>query len=154
MPAQDMYHDLVKNVLRKDGWRITHNPLRLRKPRRVRQPVPDRAMEVAEAFLLGAEQDERKIAVAVRSFVGLEPGMVEQTLESMAYSREILYAMDHDRVLYLAVRRATYEAFYDGTVEPELLNKLEVPLLVFEPRTEAIVAWLPSPDHSSQTASG
>ena len=143
MPAQDLYHDLVNNALRNEGWRITHNPLRLRKPRRVRQPVPDKALEVAETFLLGAEQDERKIAVAVKSFVGLEQDVLEQTLESMAYSRELLYAMDHDRVLYLAVRRATYEAFYNGTVEPQLLSKLEVPVLVFEPRTAAIVTWLP-----------
>jgi len=150
MPAQDLYHDLVKNVLRKDGWRITHNPFRLRQPRLVRQPILDRALEVAEAFLLGAEQDERKIAVAVKSFVGIEPDMVQQTLEALAYSRALLYAMDHDRVLYLAVRRATYEAFYDGTVEPQLLSKLEVPLLVFEPRTEAIVSWLPRHNYTNQ----
>ncbi|MGE3538092.1 MAG: element excision factor XisH family protein [Candidatus Tectimicrobiota bacterium] len=151
MPAQDLYHDLVKNVLRKDGWRITHNPFRLRKPRRVRQPIPDRALEVAETSLLGAEQDERKIAVAVKSFVGLEPDVLEQTLEALSYSRALLYALDHDRVLYLAIRRATYETLYNGMVEPQILNKLEVPLLVFEPRSESIVAWLPRHDYVSHT---
>jgi hypothetical protein len=30
MPAKDIYHDTVKNALVKDGWTITHDPLRIR----------------------------------------------------------------------------------------------------------------------------
>ncbi|MCP5029653.1 MAG: fatty-acid synthase, partial [Actinomycetia bacterium] len=30
MPAKDLYHDVVKNALVKDGWEITHDPLTLR----------------------------------------------------------------------------------------------------------------------------
>ena len=30
MPAKDLYHDIVKKALVKDGWNITHNPLHLR----------------------------------------------------------------------------------------------------------------------------
>lgn len=30
MPARDLYHDAVKHALNKDGWAITHDPLRLR----------------------------------------------------------------------------------------------------------------------------
>ena len=30
MPAKDIHHDTVKNALIKDGWTITHDPLRLR----------------------------------------------------------------------------------------------------------------------------
>jgi hypothetical protein len=29
MPAKDFYHETVKNALLKDGWQITHDPLRL-----------------------------------------------------------------------------------------------------------------------------
>jgi len=29
MPAKDIYHDTVKNALIRDGWTITHDPLRL-----------------------------------------------------------------------------------------------------------------------------
>ncbi len=154
MPARDLYHDLVKDALRKDGWRVTHNPFRLRIPKQLRQAAPGSPERAVETFLLGAEQDERKIAVAVKSFVGIEPGMVEQALETLAYSRALLCAMDLDRVLYLAVRRATYEAFYDGTVEPQCVSKLTMPLLVFEPRTGTIVAWLPRQDEASQHVPG
>jgi len=27
--ARDIFHDIVKNALEKEGWRITHDPLRL-----------------------------------------------------------------------------------------------------------------------------
>jgi len=27
MPAEDSFHDAVKNALIKDGWNITHDPL-------------------------------------------------------------------------------------------------------------------------------
>ncbi len=29
MPAKDLYHDIVKNALIKDGWTITHEPYNL-----------------------------------------------------------------------------------------------------------------------------
>ena len=28
--AKDLYHDLVKRALKKDGWEITHDPYELR----------------------------------------------------------------------------------------------------------------------------
>jgi hypothetical protein len=34
MPQQDVYHNVVKNALIKDGWTITHNPLTLTVGRR------------------------------------------------------------------------------------------------------------------------
>lgn len=30
MPTKDRYHDNCKNALIKDGWTITHDPLRLK----------------------------------------------------------------------------------------------------------------------------
>lgn len=29
MPAKDIYHQICKNALIKDGWTITHDPLKL-----------------------------------------------------------------------------------------------------------------------------
>ena len=31
MPARDIYHDCVRNALKKDGWTITHDPLTLKR---------------------------------------------------------------------------------------------------------------------------
>ena len=57
MPARDIYHEAVKNALVKDGWTITHDPLRLRL-RRGRNLFVDLGAE----RLLAAERGTEKIA--------------------------------------------------------------------------------------------
>jgi hypothetical protein len=61
----------------------------------------------------------------------------------LAVSRPQLHVMEPHRVLYLAVRQATYSAcFAEGDGEL-LLERQHMPLIVFDPRTEAIVQWVP-----------
>ena len=121
MPTQDLYHDVVRNALRKDGWRITHTALQLK-----------------------AEKDERKIAVAVNSFVGRSNlADVTQTFGQLALSRSRLQTMAPDRVLYLAVRQATYSACFAGAEGELFLEKEHMQLIVFDPGAETIVQWVP-----------
>ena len=138
MPPQDLYYDLVKNALRQDGWRITHNVL----PLKVGADIG--AGELWATQLLAADKDERKIAVAVNSFVGhSDPADLTQVLGRLALSRPRLHATEADSVLYLAVRYATYSACFAGLDGSRLLERQHMQLIVFDPRTEAIVHWLP-----------
>jgi hypothetical protein len=138
MPTRDLYHDLVKNALRKDGWRITHDVL----PLRLRQDIA--AEEAWATQLLAAEKDERKIAVAINSFVGRsELTDLVQAWGQLTLARPRVHAMAADRVVYLAVRQATYNACCAGPDGALLLEQQHMQLLVFDPRTEAIVHWVP-----------
>ena len=138
MPAQDLYHDVVRDALRKDGWRITHTALQLK------TRAEFGAGELWEGLWLIADKDERKVAVATSSFVGRSsPADITQTWGQLAFSRPQLHAMDSDRVVYLAVRQATYSACFGGTEGDLLLEKEHMQLLVFDPRTEVIVQWVP-----------
>jgi len=65
MPARDRYHDQVKAALVKDGWVITHDPLRLQ------WGVKDMYIDLGAEQLLAAEKDQRRIAVEVKSFGSL-----------------------------------------------------------------------------------
>ena len=137
MPTRDLYHDLVKNALRQDGWRITHDVL----PLKVGAEIGVEALWATQ--LLAADKDERKIAVAVNSFVGRsDPADLTQVLGQLALSRPSLHAMEPDRVLYLAVRYATYSACFAGLDGMRLLARQHMQLIVFDPRTEAIVHWI------------
>ena len=62
MPAKDMYHDIVKNALIKDGWTITHDPFRLQWGNNLLY------VDLGAQRLLAATKEERKIAVEVKSF--------------------------------------------------------------------------------------
>ena len=61
----------MRKALEKDGWTVTHNPLRLRYG--CRELLLD----------LGAERDERKIAVLVEEFEGVSEwdGLVKAVRE-------------------------------------------------------------------------
>jgi XisH protein len=63
MPAKDRYHDTVKNALIKDGWTITHDPLRIRLAR-----GKNLFVDLGAERLLAAERGTEKIAVEVKSF--------------------------------------------------------------------------------------
>ena len=64
MPAKDIYHDIVKNALIKDGWTITHDQLVLR------WGTTDVYVDLGAEQLLAAEKHGQKIAVEIKSFVG------------------------------------------------------------------------------------
>ena len=138
MPTPDLYHDVVRNALRKDGWRITHTALQLK------ARAEASAEELWEGPWLIADKDERKVAVAVSSLVGHSNlADVLQTWRRLALSRSQLHTMDADRVVYLAVRQATYSACFGGTEGDLLLAKEHMQLLIFDPRAEVIVQWVP-----------
>lgn len=63
MPARDIYHDTVKNALIKDGWKITHNPLRIRLAR-----GRNLFVDLGAERLIAAERETEKIAVEIKSF--------------------------------------------------------------------------------------
>jgi hypothetical protein len=138
MPTRDLYHDVVRDALRKDGWRITHTALQLK------AQAESSAGDLWEGPWLIADKDERKVAVAVRSFVGRSHlADIIQTWAQLGLSRPRLHAMDSDRVVYLAVRQATYSACFAGTEGERVLAKEHMQLLVFDPRAEVIVQWVP-----------
>ena len=138
MPVRDLYYDLVKKALRQDGWRIMYDML----PLKVKADMRPEGLWATQ--LLAADKDERKIAVAVNSFVG-HSDLADLTamLGQLVPSRASLRATESDRVLYLAVRHATYSACFTGLDGTRLLARQHIQLIVFDPRTAAIVHWLP-----------
>jgi hypothetical protein len=65
MPRVDILHDTVKQALTKDGWIITHDPFTVTFG--LRQAFVDLGAEK----LIAAEKANQKIAVEVKSFVGV-----------------------------------------------------------------------------------
>jgi hypothetical protein len=64
MSARDRFHDCVRNALIKDGWVITHDPLRLPWGKK------DLYVDLGAEQLLAAEKGQRQIAVEIQSFLG------------------------------------------------------------------------------------
>jgi hypothetical protein len=64
MSAKDLYHDVVKTALIKDGWTITHDPYTLS------AGCTDVFVDLGAERILAAERNSDKIAVEVKSFRG------------------------------------------------------------------------------------
>ena len=82
MPAKDKYRDAVRNALEKDGWTITDDPLHLVWGKK------DMYVDLGAERVLAAENQGRRIAVEVKSFLGVS----KMTLlkKSSAFTRRCL----------------------------------------------------------------
>ncbi len=138
MPARDLYHDTVKHALVKDGWTITHDPLRLTWGGR------DFYVDLGAERLLAAEKAGQRIAVEVKSFVGpSEVRDLEQAIGQFVLYRAVLAERDPDRVLYLAVPEAILRDIFEEPLGALLFKNQLVHVLGFDPQTEVIVKWMP-----------
>jgi hypothetical protein len=138
VPAKDTYHNQVKRALIKDGWTITHDPLRLQ------WGVKDMYVDLGAEQLLAAEKEHRKIAVEIKSFVGLsEMDDLENAVGQYVLYHDVLAKVEPERELYLAINEATYTDLFSEAIGILLLENKRVRLLVFDPDQEVIDLWTP-----------
>lgn len=126
MPAKDIYHLAVKNALEKDGW-----------------TVRDLFIDFGAEKVLAAEKNGRKIAVEVKSFVGLsEIEDLKNALGQYVLYRNALALAEPDRELFLAIREAVFVKLFDEPDAQFLIQNENLRLIVFNPTTEEIVQWI------------
>jgi hypothetical protein len=138
VPARDRFHHHVRHALVQDGWTITDDPLRLQ------WGVKDMFVDLGAERLLAAEKGQRKIAVEVKSFLGLsEMEDLEQAIGQYIVYYDVLSRVDPDRELFLAVTNTVFANLFEEPIGKLLLENHRVRLLVFDPRTEVIQQWIP-----------
>jgi hypothetical protein len=140
MPARDQLHEHVRTALVRDGWTITHDPLRLRWRKR------DVYVDLGAERFIAAEKGPVRIAVEVKSFTGPSPiDALEKALGQFTLYHDILERVEPDRELYLAVSDATYADIFEDAMGELLLDNRRIKLLVFNSETEVIERWTPEP---------
>jgi hypothetical protein len=137
MPARDLYHDAVKNALIKEGWTITHDPLKLA------WGGKDMYVDLGAEKLLAAQKGEQHIAVEIKSFVGAsELDDLEKALGQYILYHDVLAETEPDRVLYLAIPQKVLLNIFDEPLGKLLLKNQRARLIGFDPRAEVIVQWI------------
>lgn len=109
MSAKNVFHEVVKKALQKDGWQITHDPLS------ISVGGVNVSIDLAAEKLIGAEREGEKIAVEVKSFLEKSSAISEfhTALEQFINYRGALRRRQPERVLYLAVPLTTYKTFFN-----------------------------------------
>ncbi|MFZ4728028.1 MAG: element excision factor XisH family protein [Pseudanabaena sp.] len=136
MPALDIYHNAAKQALIKDGWTITHDPLHLRWGRK------DMYVDLGAKRLIIAEREEQKIAVEVKSFLGVsEMQAFRDAVGQFAIYRAVLRRTYPDFILYLAIRDVVYSSFFEEPIGQILIEDENLKLVVFDAEKEEILQW-------------
>ncbi len=139
MAAKDIYHEACVRALEKDRWTITHDPLT------VAVDGTNLLIDVGAERVVTAERDGERIAVEIKSFIGLSPvqDLKEAAGQFLVYDLALRQSdADADRVLYLAVRTAVYDTVFQEGVGKLLMNSRTIRLIVFDAEAEEIRGWI------------
>lgn len=138
MPALDRDHNAVRNALIKQGWTITHDPLRLNYKRKRLY------VDIGAERLLAAERGTEKIAVEIKTFSGAsDVADLEQATGQYMLYRALLRRSDPERILVLAIPQEALESVFEDALGEVLLEDSVLRLLSFDSEQEEIVQWLP-----------
>lgn len=138
MPARDAFHEPVRRALERDGWTITHDPLRLKLRRRKLY------VDLGAERVLAAEKGLRKIAIEIKTFGGpsdvrdLEEAVGQFVLYEHALQRE-----EPERSLYLAVSESTWSVVFADALGEILIDDHVLRVVTFDPTKEEIIRWIP-----------
>lgn len=137
MSAKDLIHEAVRNALIKDGWNITHDPLTL-------EYAGVRVFaDLGAERVIGAERDNEKIAVEIKSFVGRSLFHdLEEALGQYIVYRRFLQKSESPRQLYLAINYLIHETDFQTEAVQMLLQEEHVSLLVVDVATEEVKQWI------------
>jgi hypothetical protein len=138
MSARDIFHEVVKIALQKDGWQITNDPLR------ISVGGVNLSIDLAAEKLIAAERQGQKIAVEVKSFLDRSSAISEfhTALGQFINYRGALRRQEPDRVLYLAVPLTTYKTFFQLDFPKEMISENQVKILIYDVEQEVIFQWI------------
>ena len=135
--AKDIFHDLVRSGLEKEGWTITDDPLFLR--------FGDAKIyiDLGAEKLLTATKGDAKIAVEIKTFVNDSVMFSFHVAVGQFINYQVaLENLEPSRMLYLAVPHVIYETFFQSLLVQSVIEKYQIKLIIYDPESEVIVKWL------------
>lgn len=137
MPRKDIYHDIVKEALIKDGWTVTHDPLTL-----LSKKEGGLQTDLGAEKVITAEKGLKKIAVEVKSFT--TPSAIHEFIKSAGQYRAYLLALrikKNERIMYLAIPTFAWKALENKELVQELVADSNIRLILFDPIEKVIKSW-------------
>lgn len=138
MPALDTFHQHMRHALERDGWTITHDPLKLSVRRRKLY------VDLGAERLLAAEKGLQKIAVEVKTFAGpSDVKDLEDAVGQFIVYEHALRRVEPDRSLYLAVPETAWQLVFADSLGEMLMDDHVLRVVTFDQVKEEIVRWIP-----------
>lgn len=135
--ARDLFHNIVRSALEKDGWIITDAPLS------IRCGGVDIQIDLGIEKLLAAEKGTEKIAVEIKNFVSASKiSEFHMALGQFINYRTALRSEDPERILYLAVPSVIYNDFFNLPFTQTVVSENQLKIIIYDIDKEEIVEWL------------
>lgn len=136
MSAKDLFHEAVKNALKKEGWVITHDPLE------IEFEEVTLKIDLGAERLIAAEKAGEKIAVEIKRFASNSAVSDFHTALGQFLNYQIVIEENEpERLLYLAITIDTYKTFFQTKLAKVAVKRHQVKIIVYEPIMEVIVQW-------------
>jgi XisH protein len=134
--AKDLFHDVVKIALIKDGWQITDDPFF------VKVGGVEFFIDLGAEKLFAAERNGEKIAVEVKSFINTSSiSDFHVAIGQFINYRVALKVADPERKLFLAVPNTAYKTFFQKEFPRMVIQECQIELFVYDIKNEVIVSW-------------
>ncbi len=137
MPKKDIYHDIVKEALIKDGWTVTHDPFTL-----LSKKEGGLQTDLGAEKIITAEKGLKKIAVEVKSFT--TPSAIHEFIKSSGQYRAYIVAMrikKNERMMYLAIPTFAWKSLENKELVQALITDSSIHLILFDPIEKVIKSW-------------
>ncbi len=135
--ARDLFHNIVKEALIKDGWTITHDPFLLHSRREGGLNT-----DIGAEKVILAENNMKRIAVEVKSFVHMSilHEFLKASGQYLSYTK-IIVKNDPQRILYVAMPTFVYYRIiqYDWVVE--VMEDLKMKVILYNSEKIVIEEW-------------
>lgn len=135
--ARDLFHDIVKQALVKDGWTITHDPFTLHT-----RKEGGLSTDIGAEKVILAENGLKTIAVEVKSFVHISilHEFLKASGQYLSYSK-IMRKNDPNRLLYVAIPTFIYYRLikYDWVLE--VMADLNMKAILYSTEKIIIEEW-------------
>ena len=137
MPAKDVFHDLVKAALQKEGWIITHDPYY------IDLGFVDLYIDLGAEKLIAATKDNTKIAIEIKTFLGSSTiTEFHSAIRQFINYRLALEENEPERLLYLAVPLEVYKRFFQNLFIQKVIDRNQISLLIYDVKKEEIAQWI------------
>lgn len=136
MPAKDIFHELVREALEKEGWVVTDDPYYLKTPL-----LKDGLyIDLAAEKLLAAEKDSQKIVVEIKSF--LNESLIHDfhaALGQLLSYQINLDIQEPERILYLGMPLYAFDRMQKQPFYEIAFDKYNIHLLVVNTQNQSII---------------
>ncbi|MDF5738613.1 MULTISPECIES: element excision factor XisH family protein [unclassified Nostoc] len=149
MPQRDSIHNRVKQVIVKDGWKITHDPYVISYGERFLfidlAATISSTLNQAQGSFIGATKENQRIAIEIKDFRGqsviadLEQALVQYTLYQLLLSR-----MEPERELYLAITDTIYSNLFNEPIGELVITEMLLKLIIINLQTLEVRRWIPA----------